>query len=151
MAGSATDNMVSLLTESFEKFSAPPPPVPGPFTKRRPRDGAELARRGEKRSRASSSVVDGVDDNDVATVIREHIKTIWRERLGAGYTEADFKTMMRRYVGRELQFHLKICHEDRRLPADNMRLVRYARVHAETGALPKSVGGSILAAASPPP
>eukprot|EP00959_Pyramimonas_sp_CCMP1952_P081821 1708971-Pyramimonas_sp.AAC.1 len=82
MANPAADKMVSLHAESFEKFSAPPPPVPEPSAMRKPRGGARLARKGEKRSRASSSVVDGVDDEDVAAVIRAHIKTIWRERLG---------------------------------------------------------------------
>eukprot|EP00959_Pyramimonas_sp_CCMP1952_P474278 9503180-Pyramimonas_sp.AAC.1 len=77
MANSEVDKMVSLFTESFEKFSAPPPTVPETSAKRRPRDGTELARREEKRSRASSRVVNGVDDDDVATVIREHINTIW--------------------------------------------------------------------------
>eukprot|EP00959_Pyramimonas_sp_CCMP1952_P218373 4567233-Pyramimonas_sp.AAC.2 len=110
-------------------------------------------RRG-KGSRASSSVVGGVDDGDVAAVIRKRIKTNCRERLGADYSEADFKTKMRRYVGRELQFGLKICHVDKRPPADHMRFVRYAREYAETSASPKSVGGSIstaATAASPPP
>eukprot|EP00959_Pyramimonas_sp_CCMP1952_P384733 8063251-Pyramimonas_sp.AAC.1 len=67
MAHSAADKKPSFFIESFEKFSAPPPPVPEPPAKRRPRDGAELARRGEKRSRAALSVVDGVDNHDVAT------------------------------------------------------------------------------------
>eukprot|EP00959_Pyramimonas_sp_CCMP1952_P031155 653083-Pyramimonas_sp.AAC.1 len=91
MARSATEKMVSRFIDSFEQFRAPPPPVPEPSAERRPRDAAELARREEKRSRASSSVVDGVDDNDAATVICEHIRTIWRERLGADYIEADCK------------------------------------------------------------
>eukprot|EP00959_Pyramimonas_sp_CCMP1952_P313137 6554494-Pyramimonas_sp.AAC.1 len=117
MARTATDKMVSVFTESFEKFSATPPPVPGPPAKRRPRDEAELARREEKRARASSSAVDGVDDNDAATVIRQHIRTIWRERLGAESSEADFEVMMGQYAGKELQFYVKICHEDHRTPA----------------------------------
>eukprot|EP00959_Pyramimonas_sp_CCMP1952_P466075 9489383-Pyramimonas_sp.AAC.1 len=59
--------------------------------------------------------------------------------------------MMRRYAGRELQLYLKMCHEDKRPPAD-MRFVRYAREYAETGVLPKPAGGCISAAAvSPPP
>eukprot|EP00959_Pyramimonas_sp_CCMP1952_P008599 179929-Pyramimonas_sp.AAC.1 len=36
MANSATDNMVSFGTESFEKFSAPPPPVPETSAKQTP-------------------------------------------------------------------------------------------------------------------
>eukprot|EP00959_Pyramimonas_sp_CCMP1952_P022380 471122-Pyramimonas_sp.AAC.1 len=51
MANSAVDKMVSPLTESFEKFNAPPPPVSQPSAKRRPRGRAELARRDEKSSR----------------------------------------------------------------------------------------------------
>eukprot|EP00959_Pyramimonas_sp_CCMP1952_P247364 5170928-Pyramimonas_sp.AAC.1 len=43
--------MVSLFTEPFEKFSSSPPPFPKPPAKRRPRDGAELARREGGRSR----------------------------------------------------------------------------------------------------
>eukprot|EP00959_Pyramimonas_sp_CCMP1952_P465616 9488624-Pyramimonas_sp.AAC.1 len=74
MASPAADNMVLLFTEYFQKFSAPPPPVPGPSAKRRPHDGAELARREEKRSRASSSVIERVDDNGMTIAIREHIK-----------------------------------------------------------------------------
>eukprot|EP00959_Pyramimonas_sp_CCMP1952_P367787 7703702-Pyramimonas_sp.AAC.1 len=50
---SSVDKMVSLFTASFEKFSAPPPPLPEPSAKRRPRDGAELAKpRGKRRGLA---------------------------------------------------------------------------------------------------
>eukprot|EP00959_Pyramimonas_sp_CCMP1952_P425736 8917618-Pyramimonas_sp.AAC.1 len=62
--------------------------------------------------------------------------------------------MMKRCVGPELQFYLKICHGDNGPPADYMRFVCCAREYAETGVLPKSVGGSMpvaAAAASPPP
>eukprot|EP00959_Pyramimonas_sp_CCMP1952_P335503 7024986-Pyramimonas_sp.AAC.1 len=52
MATSAAGNMVSLFIASCEEFSAPPPPLLEPSAKRRPRDGAELARREEERSRA---------------------------------------------------------------------------------------------------
>eukprot|EP00959_Pyramimonas_sp_CCMP1952_P001543 31681-Pyramimonas_sp.AAC.1 len=59
----------------------------------------------------------------VTRMARGCIRTIWEPRKGPlYYDEDDFKEIMERYIGRELQSYFRICAGDCRTPAGYMRI-----------------------------
>eukprot|EP00959_Pyramimonas_sp_CCMP1952_P020024 422959-Pyramimonas_sp.AAC.1 len=55
---------------------------------------------------------------------------------------------MKDYEGRELQFYLRICHEDGHVPVDYMKMAQQAVEYEKTGTHPKQPGVIFSSAAS---